>query len=298
MADTPLADTGPQAAIIVPHYNDVDRLRRCLLALRPQLSEATELVVVDNGSTEDLAPVREALPELRIVTEPQKGAAQARNRGVTETSAPLLFFIDADCVPEPDWVTSAFAVCGQGDIVGGAVSVFDETPPPRSGAEAFETVFAFDNQHYVEDKGFSVTANLVTRRAVFEATGPFDDSRSEDVDWCRRAKAQGFSLVYAGGLRVAHPSRSDWPALRKKWRRMTHESFGVNGTGPTARLKWALRALAMPLSVLAHTPQILTSSELRSGKERGAALLTLARLRLQRMVWMLTQVVKGHSLGR
>jgi GT2 family glycosyltransferase len=253
--------------------------------------------VVDNGSTGEalaaLDAIRAAHPGLRLVTETRKGAAMARNRGVDETSAPLIFFLDCDCVPAPDWLDTALRVAGRGDVVGGTVTLFDETPPPRTGAEAYETVFAFDNAGYIARKGFSVTANLLTRRDVFLAVGPLVPGLSEDLDWCRRATARGYSLVHAPDLCVAHPTRSDWAALKRKWRRLTAEGFGVNGTGLARRTVWALKALAMPASILVHAPRVLTHPGLHGPAERLAALATLARLRLQRGVWMLGQVVTG-----
>lgn len=282
-----------EAAVIIPHYNDMTRLMRCLAALWPQLTPEVEVLVVDNGSTEDLAPLHAAYPDLRIVTETTKGAANARNHGVAETSAPRLFFLDCDCVPDADWLATALRIASRADLIGGRIDVFDETPPPRSGAQAFETVFAFDNRAYVERKGFSVTANLLTRRDVFEATGPFVHGLSEDLDWCHRAGTRGYRLVYADELRVSHPSRSDWPALIRKWRRLTEEGFGVNGQGLAARLKWSAKALAMPLSVLAHLPSVLRHPALQSGLERRRAARTLARLRFTRMGWMLRQALRG-----
>ncbi len=282
-----------EAAIIIPHYNDALRLRRCLGALIPQTSEHCEVIVVDNASSVNLDAVRQAYPNLRIVTEPRKGAAEARNRGVAETTAARLFFLDCDCVPAADWLDTALRIAPMADVIGGSIAVFDETAPPRSGAQGFEAVFAFDNRAYVEQKGFSVTANLLTRRDVFAATGPFVHGLSEDLDWCRRATAQGFRLAYDATLQVSHPSRGDWEALRRKWRRLTEESFGVNGHGVLARIKWALKALAMPASILAHLPRILTSPVLRDGAERRRAALTLARLRMARMGWMLGQALRG-----
>ncbi|OOY11114.1 glycosyltransferase [Thioclava marina] len=282
-----------EAAVIIPHYNDVERLIRCLDTLAPQLDARCELLVVDNNSTVDLAPIRAAYPDLRIVTEAKKGAAEARNRGVAETKAPRLFFIDSDCVADPDWIATAFAVAERGDLVGGHVFVFDETPPPRSGAEAFETIFAFDFRRYIEEKGFSGTGNLVTRRDVFEATGPFIAGLSEDLDWCRRATAKGYRLVYAEELRVGHPSRQDWAALSRKWRRLTEEGFGVNGSGAMDRLRWAGKALLMPVSILAHIPKVLRHPGLNGVGERMRAMGTLARLRLARMGWMLRQALFG-----
>ena len=282
-----------EAAVIIPHYNDVARLLRCLETLTPQIDARCELIVVDNGSTDDLAPLHAAYPDLRVVTEARKGAAEARNRGVAETTAERLFFIDSDCVADPDWIATAFEVMESGDLVGGHVFVFDETPAPRSGAEAFETVFAFDFRRYIEEKGFSGTGNLLTRRDVYEATGPFIAGLSEDLDWCRRATAKGYRLSYAEGLRVGHPSRQDWQALARKWRRLSEEGFGVNGKDPRARLVWAGKALLMPISILAHIPKVLRHPALRGPGERWAALGTLARLRLARMGWMLRQAVWG-----
>lgn len=284
-----------EAAIIIPHYNDVARLCRCLTALIPQIGPGIELVVVDNGSTESLDPLRASWPGLRLVTEAAKGAAHARNRGVAETGAALLFFLDCDCLPAPDWLQTALAVCDGADVTGGRIEVFDETPPPRTGAQAFEAVFAFDNRAYVARQGFSVTANLLTRRDVFAATGPFRAGLSEDLDWCRRATARGYRLAYEDGLRVGHPSRGDWPALRRKWRRLTEEGFGVNGTSPRQRLAWGARALLMPASILVHLPRVLRHRALRDPGERRRALVTLARLRLTRMRWMLAQALRGAA---
>lgn len=290
----------PAAAVIIPHYNDVARLTRCLAALLQGDVSGAEIIVVDNGSDSPLDAVIAAHPAVRFVTEPQKGAAAARNRGVAETTAPRLCFLDADCVPAADWLARTAEVAAQGDIVGGAVDVFDETAPPRSGAEAFEAVFGFDYRGYIERDGFAVTANLVTRRAVFDAVGPFRPGLAEDIDWCRRAVAMGYTLVCADALRVGHPSRSDWPALRHKWRRMVREGFALRGTSPTGRLRWAvrlcwaLRAIAMIPSIAVHAPRILTSPQLDSPSERLAALATLVRLRILRCGWMLWQAAGGR----
>ena len=127
----------PADAVIIPHYNDLPRLERCLEALMLNDIRDTEIVVVDNNSTVSLEGVRAAFPSVRFVTEPEKGAALARNRGVRETTAARLFFIDADCVPARDWLAVGRDIASRADLIGGRVDVFDETPPPRSGAEAF-----------------------------------------------------------------------------------------------------------------------------------------------------------------
>jgi cellulose synthase/poly-beta-1,6-N-acetylglucosamine synthase-like glycosyltransferase len=289
------------AAVIIPHYNDVARLTRCLDRLMAQDRAGVEIVVVDNGSTQPMDALRTAHPGVRFVTEPRKGAATARNRGVRETTAPWLFFLDADCLPAPDWLAAARAhardhAAGRpgADIIGGRVDVFDETPPPRSGAEAFETVFAFHCRDYVERKGFSVTANLLTRRDVFAATGDFVNGLPEDREWCLRATRRGYRLAYDDGLRVAHPTRSDWPALARKWRRLTDEGFALHRAEGRGRAAWALTALATLASGATDLPKVFVHPGLTPGERlRGAGVLL--RLRALRAVWMLRQCVGPQS---
>lgn len=283
----------PAYAVIIPHYNDVTRLGTCLAALAPQLDGSGEVVVADNNSTDDLGPLKAAHPGIRFVTEPEKGAANARNAGVAATTAPLLFFLDADCVPGEDWIATALRVADRADLVGGSVTTFDETPAPRSGAEAFETVFAFNQKAYVEEKGFSVTANLLTRRDVFQDVGGFIDGLSEDVNWCHRARDKGYGIAFAPDLAVSHPTRSDWPALEKKWRRLTREMYLLNGTSPMARAKWLARAGVTAAAGLLYTYRPLAHGRLRGTGEKLRGVGTLWRLYLTRAGWMARQVFGG-----
>lgn len=283
-----------EAVVIIPHRNDLVRLIGCLDALARQDHAGVEVLVVDNGSTGDLTPLRARHPWVRLVVEAKPGAAAARNRGVAESAAPWLFFLDADCRPAADWLMHARRIArgNPRQVTGGAVHTFDETPPPRSGAQAFEAVFAFDQAFYVRKRGFSVTANLIVARQVFDAVGPFKSGVSEDVDWCHRATAAGYALVYAPSLRVGHPTRSDWVALAAKWRRLTREMSALaRFRGVRGRAAWTLRALSMPLSIPVHAPRVLRN-RLLTGQEQTRALGTLARLRLVRMVWMLAHLLR------
>lgn len=293
MTTTEKATTpAPGIAVIIPHYNDVARLEFCLNELMRNDTSDAEILVVDNNSPNPPDRLHDAFPQVRFLCEAEKGAGPARNTGVAASRAPLLAFIDADCVPDHDWLDMARAVAPRADLIGGRVDVFDETPPPRSGAEAFEAVFAFDFKTYIEVKGFSGSGNLITSRAVFQDVGPFRTTVSEDRDWSFRATAKGYRLIYEDGLRVRHPSRPDWASLRHKWRRLTQETFALaqsSRPGLAGRAIWALRALAMPASAVAHLPKLLFSPRLDTWGERWRGVGILFRLRAQRMIWMLRQ---------
>jgi GT2 family glycosyltransferase len=271
--------------VIIPHYNDVEALDACLAALACQTFSAGrfEIVVADNGSPIGESAVEAAVAgRARLVFVSQRGAGPARNHGVAVSNGRVLAFTDADCVPGPEWIAEGVAMLEHGDIVGGGMRVALPQGRSISGAEAFEGVFAFDNRTYVNRKGFSVTANLFCSRALFDAVGPFRVDVSEDVEWCQRARSKGYTIVYADAASVAHPARRDWPELKRKWQRMNAENFALACSRPFGRLRWLVRNLLIPASIIVDAPRVLHSSTLPDARARVAALGTLARLRLWR----------------
>ncbi|MEO6091795.1 MAG: glycosyltransferase [Novosphingobium sp.] len=274
-------------SVIVPHYNDLERLQSCLAALCAQTlpHDSFEIVVADNSSPVGLSVVEAAVAgRARIVVANERGAGPARNAGVAASRGAILAFTDCDCMPEPGWLEAGIGRLASADVVGGrmVVSVGDETS--MSGAEAFERVFAFHNHRYIEEKRFTVTANLFCSRASFDTIGPFLNGVSEDVEWCHRAIAKGCSLVYEPAAVVAHPARVDWPQLKRKWRRVNAETYAMEANGKAGRLRWVARNLAMPFSIVAHAPKVVASPDLPNARARLRALGMLARLRLWRMV--------------
>lgn len=274
-------------SIVVPHYNDLTALDCCLTRLTAQdvPRERFEIIVSDNMSPLGAEAVVAVIAgRARLVIATERGAGPARNAGVQTATGEILAFTDCDCSPEPGWLGAGIAALDRFDLVGGAMTVSIDHDGALSGAEAFEKVFAFDNQRYVEEKGFTVTANLFCRRAVLDAVGQFKVGVSEDFDWCQRAKDLGYRIGYAADAIIAHPARRDWPALLSKWRRLNAESFALMTEQPRGRAKWAIRSMGLLPSILVHMPRVLTSKALRTGAERRRALATLARLRWWRFV--------------
>ncbi|MES2492650.1 MAG: glycosyltransferase [Pseudomonadota bacterium] len=277
----------PRVSVIIPHYDDLASLDRCLGALDDQTCprDVFEVIVADN-MTEVLPGVleRTVATRARLVRVEDKGAGPARNGGVAAATGDLLAFIDCDCVPEADWLAQGLAALDRYDVVGGAMVVSSRSGRAMSGAEAFERVFAFNNRRYVEQEGFSVTANLFTTRRVFEHVGGFRNGVSEDKDWCHRARGLGYRIGYAHDAVASHPARQTWPELRKKWARLNTETYGLYRLRRNGRIKWLLRTWCLPASVAAHAPAVVKSDQLGSVRQRAAAFGTLVRLRLWRFV--------------
>jgi GT2 family glycosyltransferase len=287
---------GPHLSVIVPHFDDLANLDKCLSALKRQTVPADrfEIIVADNDSTRGREQVERTIAgRALLVTVTKRGAGPARNGGVAAAHGEILAFTDSDCVPAQGWLAEGVAALSNYDFVGGrvAVSVADEehvTP-----TEAFEKVFAFDFETYINRKGFTGSGNLFVPRAIFDAVGGFGTGVSEDVDWSRRAIAKGYRLGYAPDAMVSHPARRNWNELRRKWERINRESFALEQEAPGGRLRWLARTMLLPASAVAHTPRVLRSPRLSNPRERAGALAVLFLCRAWRFGDALKLSVQG-----
>jgi glycosyltransferase involved in cell wall biosynthesis len=183
----------PFVSVVIPHYNDLTGLVRCLKGLRRQTlpRERFEVIVADNNSVGGIRPVEQIAPGVTVVHAPEQGAGPARNVGVKAARGTILAFIDSDCLPDDNWLAEGIAALKRFDYVGGQVITRIGQSKEITPAEAVELVFAFNFKKYIEKDGFSGSGNLFVPKAIFERVGGFRAGVSEDIDWCRRANALG-----------------------------------------------------------------------------------------------------------
>ena len=280
------ADNPPVISVIIPHYNDLANLDRCLSLLgRQDFNLPFETIVVDNASALPWSAIEKAVAgRARLILCAEKGAGPARNAGVAAAVADRLAFIDSDCRPDPGWLAAGNTALDRWDFVGGHVRVDVEDPERMTPVEAFETVFAFRFKDYIEKKRFTGTGNLFARRAVFDKVGGFKPQVSEDVEWSHRALAGGFTLGFEPRAEVGHPARRTWDELAKKWVRMNSEGFSLARTKPGGAVKFLLRSWAVLLSIPPHAVKILRSESLHRWRDRIGAINILTRLRIFRFL--------------
>ena len=170
------------------------------------------------------------------------------------------------------------------NVIGGRVEVDVRDPTKPTGAEAFETVFAFNFKRYIEEVGFSGSGNLFVRREDFERVGGFRSVVAEDLDWGRRATAMGLRLAYADDVIVSHPARYDWDQLKNLWRKRTAEAYAIAREKRYGRLLWFFRSWAILASPFAHSVKVLRSKKLMGMDQKAKAVAVLFRLRAWRFV--------------
>lgn len=273
-----------RVSVIVPHYNDLAGLDLCLADLEKQSYPLHEIIVVDNNSPVGLDAVAAVVRDrAKLVVEMEKGAGPARNGGARAATGEVLAFTDSDCRPEPDWVLHGVEGLAQWDFVGGHIKVLVDDPRRMTPTEAFETIFAFNNERYIKRLGFTGSGNLFCAKTLFDHVGGFRPAVSEDVEWSQRAGAMGYRLGYAPRAVVGHPARRNWEDLVKKWRKTNREAFLLSATRKNGRIRFFLRTLLLPFSILAHAPRVVVSRKLPSVSARIGALYILTRVRMWRL---------------
>jgi len=209
-----------QASVIIPAYNAEATLAECVAACLNQTLPAYEIIVVDDGSTDDTAGIAAAFP-VRCVRQGNAGPASARNRGAAGAAGDVLVFTDADCVPEPDWLERLQEGFDEGvAAVGGTYGIAN---PESLLARMVHEEIAARHASLPREVDFLGSFNAAYRREVFEALNGFDEdfrqASAEDNDLAYRLQDLGERMRFVPGARVAHyhPTRL-WPYLRTQMR--------------------------------------------------------------------------------
>lgn len=219
------SDWGPlrtvRASIIIPAYNAAATLEECLAACANQSHPAAEVIVVDDGSSDDTPTIAERLGA-QCVRQHNRGPAAARNAGAGAAIGDILVFTDSDCVPEPDWLERLLAGFTEDSIVGvgGSYGIRNDS---SLLARIIHEEIVLRHQRFRDRVDFLGSFNVAYRRAAFEAAGGFDESfaraSGEDNDLAYRLHDNGGTLRFVADARVAHyhPTRL-LPYLRTQMR--------------------------------------------------------------------------------
>ncbi len=253
MAETPMTSSPvPFVSVIIPVFNDAERLKRCLAALDQQTYDRDryEVIVVDNASDEDIRGVVSLFQQAIAAYEARPGSYVARNRGIAIAQGEVIAFTDADCIPASDWVERGVHQllntpnCG---LVAGRITFFYRDPAQPTAVELYDHIkLALDQRVFVEESHYGATANLFTFKQVIDAVGAFSETlkSSGDRDWGQRVFAAGYQQVYAEDVCIAHPARHSWGDLRKKVTRLIGGHQDLKRTRGHSQMRLALDVFA------------------------------------------------------
>jgi glycosyltransferase involved in cell wall biosynthesis len=212
----------PALSVIIPVRNGAATIGAQLSALATQSCDRSwEVVVADNGSTDDTVPrvraMAERLPAVRVVhASARAGAGFARNAGASAAEGDYLLFIDADDIVQPGWLAAMSDAASRHPLIAGALREEGaRTADPRAGLGR-ETTWS----RILSSEGFldaAASSNLGVSRALWDEVGGFREAMvaSEDTAFCWDAQLLGHRIHRVEDAVVTYRMRS---SLRGLWR--------------------------------------------------------------------------------
>ncbi len=220
----------PCVSVILPTHNRASTLAEAISSVQAQEFEDWELVIVDDGSTDHTRDVvAQFLSDKRIryIAQDQSGSAGARNRGIQESTAPLLAYLDSDNIWYPEFLQRAvecLATEPDVDFVYGAMVM--PQPGPLPPHIAWHPFF----REKILMRGFIDTNTMVHRRTLVEKYGGWNPEvqRMQDWDLVLRYTEEKpahrlsmFAVLYRSDadnrITTAHPIAHSLLTIQKQW---------------------------------------------------------------------------------
>ena len=232
----------PRVSVIIANWNGAEHLRLCLPSLASQSFRSLEIIVVDNGSSDDSAEVARSLGVRWLVLEKNCGLAPALNRGAAIASGDLLLFVNNDMRFDSGFVAALveplerdeeiFATDGMqfnwdGTVRGHLAVRLTNVPPRRElSTELVPGLYFYQQEKTEKSPVFMASAAcMMVRRAVFEKLGGFDARLPlgyEDAEICWRAWVHRRKTLYV-------PSAICWHRVGSSVRSLEGARFGFRG---------------------------------------------------------------------
>lgn len=212
------------ASIIIPTFNGAFRIENCLDSLVKQTAgRDVEILVVDDGSTDNTAEVVRRYSSVRLISQANAGPAAARNRGAQDAQGTILLFTDDDCVPMPDWLEAMLGTFNDPEVVG-AKGIY--RTHQKSLAARFVQIEYEDKYRLMASLpsiDFIDTYSAGFRRERFLEMSGYDTSFpvacAEDVDLSYRMSARGWKMKFVPAAIVYHTHPNTfWRYLKKKYK--------------------------------------------------------------------------------
>ena len=245
-------------SVIVPAHNARRSLPACLAALRRQTYLPDEIIVVDDGSSDQTLEI--ALDSgAQALRAEHHGPAAARNLGAQNARGEIVLFTDADCEPAPDWIARMLPPFADPAVVGvkGAYRTRQRNLFARLVQAEFEDKYA--RMRRLPDIDFIDTYSAAYRREAFLQAGGFNEifpsASVEDVELSFRLSRDGARLRFVPEACVWHTHPASLGRyLRRKarygfWRALVYlwnpdKIGGDSHTDPMLKIQLALAALA------------------------------------------------------
>ena len=251
----------PEYSVVVPAYQAAGVIGDCVRALNAQTAarERYEIIVADDGSTDETALAARQAGADRVLILTHRGPAAARNAGVEAAGGEAVLFTDADCEPSPEWLGRMVAPFTDPQVMGvkGTYRTRQRALVARLVQLEFE--IRYERMARLPCIDFVDAYAAAYRRPLLLQHGGFDPAypipSAEDVDLSFRLARAGHRLVFAPTAWVWHRHPvSLWAYLARKarygfWRALLYRRYPEKAgrdahTDPALKAQFVLVALA------------------------------------------------------
>lgn len=207
----------PFVSIIIAVRNRPEEIKACLQSLMKvhYPTDKTEIIVVDDASTDNTPNVVSTFPVQLISLKEHKHAPFCRNLAAKRAKGDIFTFIDSDCLADPLWLKELIPVFKDASV--GAVGGMVDTYSMEKGLDRYEKVYSSLNmgpwirRSSENDRFFYVPAcNFFVRKDLFLSMEGFKEELilGEDVDFCWRLQDMGHNVEYRPVGKVYHKHRN------------------------------------------------------------------------------------------
>ncbi len=249
---------GEQVSLVIPGRNCAATLRPCLDAVLPILesqdSPLAEIIFVNDGSTDATADVVAEFP-VSCLPGRGDGPGAARNLGWRAARYPLVWFIDSDCVSQPDALDVLLPHLDDPHVAGVGGSYGNMCPDSLLACLIHEEIVQ-RHQAMPARVNFLATFNVLYRRQVLQDVSGFDERflKGQDAELSWRILEAGHALAFDINSRVAHYHPTSWLSYFRTqrqqgyWRVKLHLSHSGHSAGDS--YSSAVDHLQPPLAML------------------------------------------------
>jgi GT2 family glycosyltransferase len=237
----------PSVSVIVCSYNGGATLHACLESLGKIDYPKFEIVLVDDGSTDNTAQIAAEFPSVRYIHQPNRGLSAARNTGAAAAKGEVFAYTDSDCMADVDWLYYLIATLLSGGYAG--VGGPNVRPPAQNWIQACVAAAPGGPSHVLLTDTIAEHipgCNMAFHRWAFESVGGFDPEyhkAGDDVDFCWRLQQAGCMIAFSPTAIVWHHRRFTLRAFLKQ-----QDGYGEAESllrfkhliffGPTGTAKW------------------------------------------------------------